>query len=181
MQTEPSVAEVKKSPKSTGITVLLVLLLLAAIGLGVWGYLLGNNIKATVDAQAALQGKYDDLTKEKNTLATNLDQTNADLDKTRTNLEKAKKDLTTAQSDLSKSQSNVTAMRGNMDKALKYLAIVSGWFINEDRPSETGLKIKAIEDPKLTEKFEKYDKSGSEEDFKAWFGYLFTAIADLLK
>ncbi len=42
-------------------------------------------------------------------------------------------------------------------------------------------RLELVKDATLTEKFEKYAKSGSTPDFFAWLSYLFETIANILK
>lgn len=182
METETPVTEVKTTPKkSNGLSVLLIVLLLAAIGLGAWGFMMSSSIKKTQSAQAELQKKYDSLTSETDTLTADLAQAGADLEKAKADFEKAKKDLSTAQADVAKSQEAVVADKANIEKALKYLDIAVGLFVESDNLDEQKIKVKSLNDSALMEKFDTYYKSRNETDFSAWLGYLFQTIFDLLK
>jgi septal ring factor EnvC (AmiA/AmiB activator) len=180
METETPVTEVKKKSRIDGMSILLIILLLAVVGLGIWGFVMNSNLKATQTDQVALQNKFDSLTSETNTLTTDLEKAGADLEKAKADLEKAKKDLSTAQADLTKSQDAIVASKADIEKALKYLDVAVGLFVDKAGGDAMKIRINAINDSNLTEKFDKYYKSGSETDFSAWLGYLFQTVADLL-
>lgn len=182
METETPVTEVKPTPKkSSGLSVLLIVLLLAVVGLGIWGFVMSSNLKGTQSAQVDLQKKYDSLTSETDTLSADLEQAGADLEKAKANLEKAKKDLTTAQTDLAESQEAIVADKADIEKALNYLDVAVGMFVESDNLDEVRSKVKALNDSVLTEKFEMYYQSRDEADFGGWLGELFQTIYDLLK
>ncbi|RJP47137.1 MAG: hypothetical protein C4583_17130 [Anaerolineaceae bacterium] len=182
METETPVTEVKPTPKkSSGLSVLLIVLLFAVVGLGIWGFVMSSNLKTTQAAEVDLQKKFDSLTSETNTLSADLEQAGADLEKAKAALEKAKKDLSTAQADLAKSQETVVADKADIEKAIKYLDVAVGLFVESDNIDETRARIRSLNDSALTEKFETYYSSRSNPDFSGWLGHLFQTIADLLK
>lgn len=181
METETPVTEVKTTPKkSNGLSVLLIVLLLAVVGLGAWGFVMNSNLKAAQSAQVELQSKFDSLTSETSTLTTDLEAADADLEKAKADFEKAKKDLSTARADLTKSQETVVASKADIEKALKYLDVAAGLFVESDNLDELKVKVNSLNDSALMEKFDTYYKSKNEKDFSAWLGYLFQTIADLL-
>lgn len=180
MQTEPTPMEVKKPSKFGVVTVFVIIFLLAAIGFGVWGYTLNNDLKTTQASEAALQKKYDTLTKEKNTVSDELDQANADLEQARKDLETAKEDLTSAEASLAKSKEEAAGLQGTIDKVLKYLDVAIGFLVDNDDMDQVDAKVAATEDPELMEKFEDLLDSGSFDDFEDFFIYLFSTINDLL-
>ena len=182
METQTPVTEVKPTPKkSSGLSVLLIVLLLAVVGLGIWGFVMSSNLKETQSAEVELQKKFDNLTSDTNTLSADLEQAGADLEKAKAALEKAKKDLSSAQADLTKSQDAITADKADIEKALKYLDVAFGLFVNSDTLDEVRASVRLLNDSALTEKFETYYNSKSNTDFSGWLGYLFQTIADLLK
>ena len=182
METETPVTEVKPTPKkSSGLSVFLIVLLLAVIGLGIWGFVMSANLKETQSAEVDLQKKFDNLTSETDTLSADLKQAGADLEKAKADLEKAKKDLTAAQTDLAESQEAIVADKADVEKALKYLDVAVGMFVESDNLDEIRSKVKALNDSVLTEKFETYYQSRNEADFGGWLGELFQTIYDLLK
>ena len=181
MDTATPVPEPKKKSKVSILVIFIVILLLAAIGLGTWGFMLNSNLQTTLASRAALQKKYDTLTTDTNAVSGNLEQAGKDLEKAKADLEKAKKDLATAQSDQAKAQESITDHQADIAKALKYLDVAFGMFVLEDTRLEMEQRLELVKDAKLTEKYEKYAKSGSPTDFGAWLSYLFGTIADLLK
>ena len=182
METETPVTEVKPTPKkSSGLSVFLIVLLLVVVGLGIWGVVMSTNLKETQSAEVDLQKKFDSLTSETDTLSADLEQASADLEKAKADLEKAQKDLSTVQADLAKSQESVSAYKANIDKALKYLDVAVGMFVDSNSIDELRSKVRSLDDSALTDRFETYYKSRNETDFGGWLGYLFQTIADLLK
>jgi uncharacterized protein HemX len=181
METGTPVPEVGKKSKVNGLTIALIIFLLAALGLGIWGYMLNSNLQTTRASQSALQKKYDTLTTDTNTLTTNLEQARSDLEKAGADLEQAKKDLTTTQSDLTKTADAITAGKADIAKAVQYLDVAVGLFVDQADLTAMTAKVSAVNDPKLTEKFEKYTNNGSVDDLSAWLGYLFGTVVDLLK
>ncbi len=181
MDTATPVPEPKKRSKISILVIFIVILLLAAIGLGIWGFMLNSNLQTTLASRAALQKKYDTLTTDTDAVSGNLEQAGKDLEKAKTDLEKAKKDLATAQSDQTKAQESITDHQADIAKALKYLDVAYGMFVLEDSRLEMEQRLELVKDAKLTEKYEKYAKSGNTTDFGAWLSYLFGTIVDLLK
>lgn len=184
MQTEsitPSAPAVKKNSGSIFGIVLLVVLVLVVAGLGYWGYQLNNGLKATQSAQATLQGQYDELTTQKNTLTNDLGTANTDLDKAKKDLEKAKKDLETVQASVTKSKDQVTSLQGKVDKALLYLDVMVTDWVELAGIDAIGEKVKAVNDPSLTEKYDAWKKSKSSKDYGAFLAYVWSTLADLMK
>lgn len=155
----------KKLPTSYYAIGSLILLLLMAIiclgGLGYWGYTLGNDLTATRQQLAALQGKYDLLESENNKLSTDLAQSNADLAQSNADLEKIKKELASSQKELSaktksmkdamlrftvlrKSLIPLTQTENNMESEEEFIAFFSDWIQS----------IEDVHDPILQSKFE---------------------------
>jgi uncharacterized protein HemX len=152
MQTETTPTKSKFS----AVTALLIVFLLAAIGLGVWGYMLTNDTNATRADEAALQAKYETLTNDKKTLdgnlvtaKANLEQAKADLEQAKKDLEKAKKDLETEQANLAKAQESKSALQANVDKAVKYLKVAIAYWVEAADPEEMRQLIKDTEDADL--------------------------------
>lgn len=177
MQTEPVLTETKKSSFSI-VTVLLIVALLAAIGLGVWGFMLSNNVKATQSAYAELQSKHEALTKEKNTVSTDLETAKTSLDTAKKDLEKAKKDLADQQAALTKVQDEMTKLKANTDKAVKFLEVMSAYWVSDPDSDKVSELIEAIGDAELTKTYEAYQADGNK--FSDWVKYVFVTISDLL-
>ncbi len=180
METETPVTEVKKKSRIDGMSIFLIVLLLAVLGLGILGFVMSSNLKETQSAEAELQKKFNSLTSETNTLTADLEQAGTDLEKAKADFEKAKKDLSTAQADLTKSQEAVVASKADIEKALKYLNVAVGMFVESDNLDELRDKVGSLNDSALKEKFDTYYKSRNETDFGIWLGQLFQTIADLL-
>ena len=143
---------------------LILLLVMAVIclgGLGYWGYTLGNDLTATRQQLAALQGKYDLLESENNKLSTDLAQSNADLAQSNADLEKIKKELASSQKELSAKTKSMkdavlrfTVLRkslipliqteNNMESEEEFIAFFSDWIQS----------IEDVHDPVLQSKFE---------------------------
>jgi chromosome segregation ATPase len=173
--------EIKKTSKFNVVTLFLVILVLAAIGLGVWGYTLNTNIQTTYAERDALQKKYDGLMKDKNGLAAELETAKTELATAQSDLKKAQTYLTDAQGQLTKSQDEATKLQASIDNSLKYLNIALGVYVHGDDLSETESKVKVLNDPKLTEKFKAYKEKDNEKNFTGWMSYLFATMADLIK
>ena len=178
MQTESSASQIKASwlNARTFLAILLVLVL----GLAIWGAVLTSKIKTTSADQAALQKKYNTLSVEKAAVSDELDSARVDLEKAKTDLEKAKKDLATTQSNITKTKNSVVEYAANIDEALKYIDVAMSYWVRFDTLDELKDNIRTVDDPELTEKFETYFKSGSDDDYDAWMTYLFVKIIELL-
>lgn len=181
MQTEPTTSEIKKTSKFDPMTLALILLVLLAIGLGVWGYLLNTNIQTTQAERTALKDKFNAITKEKDSVSDELDTAKLERDGAQADLDKAKADLAVAQEELTKSKDEATKLQEAIDKSLKYLDIALGVYVHGDSLVETEKKVKALNDPKLTEKFNAYKEKDTELNFSSWMNHLFTTMADLIK
>lgn len=181
MEPETPVVETPQKTKINGLTIALIILLVAALGLGTSGFLLNSNLTSTRSTHAALQKEHDKLTSDTKTLTSDLEKAKADLEKAKADLEKAKKDLATSQSDLTKSNDAITGHQSDITKAKLYLDFASAFFIDRADLTALDAKIAAVKDPKLMEKFDAYSKGGSETEFINLMYYLFKTIADLLK
>ena len=184
MQTEPAVTETKQSkPNLLNILLIagLVIALLAVIVFGYQDYFVSQQIKATQTDHATLQGKYDALIKEKNTLTSDLDTTNTDLDQARTDLETLRQTLATEQDNLAKAQEEQTTLQGKIDQALKYLDVAVGYWVDDVSTSNLGKMVDAVGDADFTKKFERWrdDKSNSDR-WVSWITYMFVSATDLL-
>jgi len=143
---------------------LILLLVIAVIclgGLGYWGYTLENDLTATRQQFAALQGKYASLESENNKLSTDLAQSNADLAQSNADLEKTKKELAASQKELNaktksikdavlrftvlrKSLIPLTQPENDMASEKEFIAFFSDWIQS----------IEDVHDPILQSKFE---------------------------
>ena len=180
MQTESTPMEVKKDSKFSLVTVFVIIFLLAAIGLGAWGYTLNNNLTKTQAGTKELQKKFDTLTADKDAVSGNLDQARTDLEKAEGDLAKAKKDLTDAEASLTKSKEDAVTLQGNIDKSLQYLDIAIGIYVDQDNVEQRDAKVKAINDPELTKKYEAMKVSDGTEAFSDFLTYLFVTMTKLV-
>lgn len=178
MQSESSAPQVKTSKINPMLV--LALLVFLVLGLAVWGMVLTSKTKTTLEEQATLQKKYDALTTEKAGLSDNLKTTNADLEEAKKDLEKAKKDLATTRENITKTKDKVAQYGANIQEALKYIDVAMSYWVRFDTLDELKDNIRTVDDPELTEKFETFFKSGTQDDFDAWMTYLFVKIMDLL-
>ncbi len=159
---------------------LLVLLILGVAGLGYWDYQLNTQLKAAQESLSDLHGQYDELTTQKNSLASELDSTNSELANTKTELDTTNETLSTTKSDISKSNQDINTLKSKMEKAGKYMEIMRGAYEDHDVLLITFIKIAAIKDSKLEELFNAYLKTSSSADFLKWLGYLLTTAKDTL-
>ena len=181
MQTETTPTKSKFSV----VTALLIVFLLAVIGLGVWGYMLTSDTKATRADEAALQAKYETLTSDKKpldgklaTAKTDLEQAKTDLEQAKKDLEKAKKDLETEQANLTKAQETKTGLQAKIDQAVKFLKVAIAYWVDGVDADEMRQLVKDTGDADLLEKYEAYVKDATKGT--AWMNYLFVTLDDLL-
>ncbi len=188
MQPEPSLSQEpqtqspvkKEKKKSPLLAILFVIVLLALIGVGYWGYSQSAQLKATKAELSTLQGNYESLTTEKKSVTSELESVKAELEAAKADLEKAKSDLGAAQTDLSKSKSNASALREKMDKAAKYVGIMTSMFSDNDALAALA-KMTETKDAELQKLFTTYATSGNPADMQKWLAYIFDTLADLLK
>ncbi len=148
------------------------ILVVAAAGLGYWGYTLNNNLAATQQQLATLQGQYSTLKSDDAKLA-------ADLEKTKTDLKKTQGDLATAQADLDQAKNQTSSLQAKIDKASKYLTVLVGFWGDTVSNSET--KIKATNDSLVLSKYQTFAASNLNKDFYAFFDAIVSAIVNSLK
>lgn len=182
METEtPAVTPEKKTSKSPALTVLIVLFLLAAIGLGVWGKMTSDKVAATLEAKTALDAKFDSLAAENGTTLTDFEAAKTELETAKADLEKAQKDLTGTQESITRVQENIAKLQSDIDKALKYTAVISGFLVEKESLAENLNRIKATGDTALQEKYDAVERTGSEKDATTFLEHIVKAIAALLK
>jgi septal ring factor EnvC (AmiA/AmiB activator) len=180
-QAAGSVPQAPKPRRNIVIPILLVLLLLAAGGVGYWGYQLNTNLTAAKQSLDALQGKYKDLTSQKSQLSTELDQVNSELADTKAAIEKTKGDSTAATAELSKANNEATALISKMGKAAKYIEVLKGGFAEGDNVIETFVKVSATKDSKLESLWTDYLTGLSNTSFVKFMAYLISTTVDILK
>ena len=181
METEPPVVKEKKASKGGGLTVLLILLILAALGLGILGVMTNTKLNTTMESQVVLQKQLDDLSLENETITSDLDTAKADLEKAKADLEKAKKNLSSTESSLTKVNGDAAKLQADIDKALKFVDLLSGAIVEKVNPVELQNRVEATNDLTLKEKYEKFLKTGSQTDFEDWLEYIFKTLSALLK
>lgn len=159
----------------------LVLLVLAALGLGYWTFQQNSKLRDAEGSLAALQKKYDSLTSEKNNLASQLKSAEAELVSTNAELESTNESLTQARADLSAANKEKSALAQKMDKASGYLDVMRGAFEDDDTYFETFFKVLATGDSKFLGFWNQYQQTGDDQDFSIWITYLFTTAVDILE
>ena len=186
MQPEPSYPQVQPQPtlpqapkKFNFLIIVVVLLVLVIIVMGIGGVLLGLKMKSTTDSLNTLQGQYDTLMAENNTISSNLDQANTKLAQTTTALNQATADLETANANLTEARNETAALQANINKALKYLNIMDGYYDDTFAVSES--KISATGDATLLRAFQKYENGYDVNDYVTYFNALVSDIINLLK
>jgi chromosome segregation ATPase len=181
METETPVLTEKKSSKSPALTVLIVLLALAAIGLGVWGKMTNDKVTATLEAKAALETQYDGLFTKNGTTLTAFEAAKTGLETAKADLEKSQKELKGTQASLTKVQENIVKIQSDIDKALRYTAVLSGFLVEQESLMEKVKRIEATDDATLQEKYDTASRTGSDEDANVFFEHIIKAISALLK
>ena len=181
METDAPVVEEKKALKGIGLNVLIILLVLAALGLGIWGAMLGIKLNATLESQTALQKQYEELLPQNKTMTSNLDTAKAELEKAKVDLENAKKGLASTEASLAKVKENNAKLQADVEKALMYVNVLSGIFVEKESLVENINRIDATGDSALKEKYEKVSETGRETDAAEWLEYLLKTLNELLK
>lgn len=180
-QSSASAAPQKKAGKFNIQIVFLVILVLATAGLGYWAFQTNGQLAAATTSLNDLNGKYEALGSEKDSLSSELTKTQGEIETANSETETTKATLATTKSDISKANQAVSALKTKMEKAAKYLNIMRGMFEDEETWLETLLRVIAIGDGKLLELLDKYLDSESTGDFLAWIGYLLTTTRDILQ
>ncbi len=175
----PPLPQRKGNCLSTILVSLLILMLLAtAAGLGYWGYTLNNNLTKTKQDIVTLQGKHDKLVTDNASLTTDLTKTNADLDKSNTDLDKTGKDLTTTQGDLAKVQQSSKEVQDRITQTSKLMDVAVSIFVSNDTWAEIGQRVKGTNDTQLNSLWDKFFANKNNETWATFLNYLFTTISD---
>lgn len=171
----------KKPGKFNFQMVFLVILILAAAGLGYWTMQLNNTLKTAQQDLGTLQGKYDALTTEKNSLSSELDQTNKELESTNQEITTTKDALSKAKSEVAKINNELSALKKKMDKSRSYVDVIR-YIYEDDNATFLGafILVTAIEDDKLSELFSTWMASPSYTTWTPWAGYALNAAVDAL-
>lgn len=184
---KPSSVKARKSPKliiaTIGLGLFGFLLLLAFAWVGYWAYTLNTQLTATQGQLTSLQAEYDKLNSDHTALTLEHEKQNAELSQTKTDLEKANTDLTTAQGDLTKSKDQSKKLNNQVDAAGK-LAEVLFVMSMSDSPSDVfkvdGL-INETKNQQLIDKWNTFTKSPSEDALNAFMEYLILAIRNSVR
>ena len=190
MQPDPSIMQegqsAKPAQKSYGMLVAVVILALAVIGLGVWGFMQTSALKDTQAQLADLQAKHTALTTERDNLSSSLKKTTSELDATKSELETTKTtleattaELETTKADLAKSKDETSALQAKIDTAMKYVEVLTGFWIDSFDTMES--KIDATGDSSLQAPFNALVNGGGLTEIIALQQALFDAIATVLE
>jgi hypothetical protein len=170
-----------KVSRGVGLTVLIILLALAALGLGIWGYMISTKLNTTLESQTVLQTQYDDLKKQNETTISDYDTAQTDLEKNKTTLENYKKYLSSTETSLAKAKDAAVKIQGDVDQALKYIDVLSSLIVQKESRVEIQKRIEITNDPTLKEKYDKLSQTGSQADATAFLEYILKTINNLLK
>ncbi len=183
MQNDTMNAGPKSDKSSMMKTIVMIVLVLALLGVGFWGFQTNSKLTATSGelavAQtdlATLQGKYDSLTKDNAQLA-------SDLAQTKTDLEKAQADLAKAQSDLTKSQDQGKELQAKIASASKKTEALYAFLTVKTTEDFLVLDtmITATNDKDLIAQWSIFTSSPTTENSANFLLYLITDIKDDLK
>jgi hypothetical protein len=152
----------------------LVIAIIAAVGLGVWGVQLNNRLAATQKQLVSFQGDYAKLKADNAQLSMNLSQTNSTLEQTKSELAKAQSDLKTANSDKAAQLSTINAVKNLMP-------VVDAIWVTGENDNAITAKVKATGDTKLIDLWDAIIKTPSSKTGQAFAEYLFGAIDTALK
>jgi len=158
----------------------IVFLVLAVIGLGVWGYMQTSALNATKAELAALQADHTALTAERDGLSSDLDKTKSELASTQSELEATKTELETTKADLAKSKDETAALQAKIDKANKIINVLTGFWADSFDTMEE--KIKDTDNSDMLKAFNTFLK-GTDffNDLAAFQNVIFDTLADTLK
>jgi predicted nuclease with TOPRIM domain len=184
MQSDPSLAQAPQAPKKFNfMNIVVVILALALVGVGFWGFQQSSALMVTQSGLATLQGKYDSLTAEKTKLSTDLDANKAELDTTKAELEKTKGELTTAQSDLTKLQDQSKALQAKIDAAGKKAQILYAFSTVKTTADLLAVDalIKASNDKQMQTEWSKFMSAPTAQSSADFLLYLMASVRDALK
>jgi septal ring factor EnvC (AmiA/AmiB activator) len=154
--------------------VILVVAVIAAAGLGVWGYQLNTKISSTQKQIVSLQGDYDKLKADNAQLTTNLSTTNATLDKN-------KSDLAKIQADLKSVNSDIADERTRINKAKKLTDVAISIFVKRENVDLLTNQIGATGDAKLIASWFLVISTPTQKHVKDFSDYLFESLSDAVK
>lgn len=173
----------RRSSASGILTILLVLAVLLAAGLGFWGYRLSTDLAATKQQLSTLQGEHDQLKKDYAKLQGDNETLNADLSKTRTDFETTKGELTTAQTDLGQSQSENQGLKTKLASAGEKAEILYAFSTVAGAADilEIDAMIQATNDQQLKDKWNQFANSPDNNTSGEILLYLITEVWNDLK
>jgi len=159
---------------------LVTALFVAAVGLGVWGYNLNNQLTQSQADNKALQAKYDDLSAEYTQAQLNF---KAQSEKAAAELAQTQGELTTAQAqiaklegDLKKSQDGNAELQANLEAIKSKVDILNTFWFKSTSAFEK--KVENSGDSKLVSLYANYKKSANTNNFLDLFNYMIESIAD---
>ncbi len=151
----------------------LMIMLLIAVGLGVWSYQLSSRLTATQAQLVTLQGDYGKSKSANTQLITDLGLANS-------NLDQAKIDLADANAKLETANRKLESTQVQMDLARSLMKVVEGMYVDNENALEIDAKVINTGDDQLISLWKKAALSSNEEDFLAFNQYLFQEISDAL-
>lgn len=170
-----------KPRKSMGMTVALLVLVLAVLGVVVWGFMLNGDLTKMQEANVSLQADYKKLTGEKDAVSAELDTGKAELEKLMQELEKAKKELATAEADVASTNKETTDRRANIEKAIKYIDLGAAMYDDAQTLEDVSRKVTAINDPQLKKNVDAHFSSFTQATWEKMMLYIFQTAYDLLQ
>ena len=184
----PAPVQVKKTSKGFPIFTILGILLtlvlfVATVGLGYWGYTLNTKLTDTQAQLTALQGEQTKLKADYATLQGEKDKLSKDLDQTKADLDKANTDLTTAKGDLDKSNTKITELNAKIEKVSKLVEVLYAWN-TVDETSDILEIDKLIDDTnnsELAQRWTNMTNSFTDQNYNDVIDYLISQIRIGLK
>lgn len=176
----PSIPE--KKPRKLNIkVVLLIVLVLVAAGLGYWNTQLNQVLERSRENLATLDGRYRDLTAERDTASSDLDLATSDLQLTRDDLAATNETLATVEADLAKANEAIAATKKKMGDALAYVEFMRAYFEDRLDLEEALEAAKDVNDSKVEELFKAFtDAPNYEKTWVPFVTYLLSTVVDIL-
>lgn len=181
METQPDMMQPEVKPrKSMGMTITLIVLVIALLGVAVWGFTLNTTLTKTHEANVSVQADYKKLTGEKDAVSAELETGKAGLETLMQELEEAKKELATAEADVTSTSKETTDRRANIEKAIKYIDLGAALF-DDTSLEDLSKKVSAINDPELKKNFDAFFASFTDDAWTKMMLYIFQTAYDLLQ
>jgi DNA repair exonuclease SbcCD ATPase subunit len=186
-QSESSLVQQAKAPKQNStsmiLVVFLVIMLIAAAGLGFWAYILSSILTTTQQQLTTLQGEHDKLQSDYVKLKSDNEKLTADINQSKADFEKTSGELTAAQADLKKSQEQNKGLQDRIDSAstmAKALYAFSTVKTSADFIAMDAL-IKATDDKQLLTQWNSFVAVPSTDASVKILLYMISSIQDVLK